>query len=519
MDSTSVLHASSRTSFGLAGAILLAGLAACGGMAERTGGESLDAPVVPTWPADVTYKSCDQYAGVSVGSYYIQSNYWNLDNCPGKQCIEVNTSTGAFSVTEGGAPCQGKETVSSFPYVLYGCSYGNCSPGSVLPMQVSKVSSLISSWDFEAGGTSTSDGWNVALELWFCPDNTCGADGFPNGFELMLWLDYSNAHGWKDHLGTVSLAGYSWDVWLGQMAAGGKTVGWGYTNYIIQPKMVQSVTNLDLYAFIKDAVTRGFIQNSWYLYGIQAGIEVRKGGIPFNSKSFSVAVNGVTPSLAPPPDAGLACAAEAPTADGQLTISDTYVTAGPLHGYGVAWTAVDVGSDASACAMPVCTAGQEGGAGTCSPAFGSSALCIAGAVSADTTYHATAGLGFMLNQDLLVGGGAEEIDGGVDSGAISPIGTITVPKSITVTVAKSGTNLAGNNSLRVQMTDVNGNLFCYGGDTDAPIPISDFNTKCWNNSGDAATPSTAFTRLDVIVPSSSSSERDFSYCITNVTVQ
>jgi len=516
MNSTVGLHSFCRTAFALAGAILFAGLSACGGLGERSGGGvSIDAPVVPVWPADVTFKSCDQYAGMTVGPYYIQSNYWNLDNCPGTQCIEINTSTGAFSVTQGGAPCQNGESVSAFPNVLYGCSYGNCSPGTVFPMQVGAVSSLTSSWDFEAGGTNTSDGWNMAIELWFCPDNTCGANGFPNGFELMLWLDYNNARGYKDHLGTAKLAGYTWDLWYKEMVAGGKTVGWGYMDYIIQPKMVQSVTDLDLEAFIKDAVARGYIKNSWYLYGIQAGMEVRNGGIPFNSKSFSVAVNGVTPSSTPPPDAGLACAAEPPTADGQLTVSDTYVTVGPLHGYGTAWTAVDVGSAASACSTPLCTGGQGGDVGTCSPAMGPSALCIAGAVSADTTYHATAGLGFMLNQDLSANVDAAD----VDAGAIPAIGTITIPNSITVTAPKSGNNLAGNNSLRLQLTDVDGNLFCYGGALDAPIPIGQLNTKCWNNSGDAATPSTAFTRLDVIVPSSSSSERDFSYCITNVTVQ
>jgi len=180
---------SSRTSSARLGVIVVAGLAACGGLGKRSGEQSLDAPVAPTWPAAVTYEGCDQYAGRTVGSYYIQSNYWNQDNCPGTQCIAINTSTGAYSVTKGGAPCLGKETVSSYPYVLYGCSYGNCSPGTVFPMQVGQVSSLTSSWEFESGATSTSDGYNVALELWFCPDKTCGADGFPNGFELMLWLD------------------------------------------------------------------------------------------------------------------------------------------------------------------------------------------------------------------------------------------------------------------------------------------------------------------------------------------
>jgi hypothetical protein len=354
--------------------------------------------------------------------------------------------------------------------------------------------------------------------MWFCPDNNCAASGFPGGLELMVWLDYKNARGFKDHRGTVKLGGYDWDVWEadpGILAAGSAIESWTYMDYIIKGQMVTSVTNLDLKAIIQDAVNRGYAQNSWYLYGIQAGAELRVGGIPFTSNSFSVSINGVTPSAAALPDAGLSCAAEPPTADGQLAVSDSYVTVGPLHGYGASWTNLDPNSPATICATPVCTGGQEGAAGTCSPSFGPSALCIGGAVSADTTYHATAGLGFMLNQDLLVDGGAT----GADGGTIPPIGTITIPNSITVTVAKSGGSLQGNSYLRVQLTDVDGNRFCHAVALDAPIPIGQFNTACWNNTGAAATSSTAFTRVDVIVPSSAASEEDFAFCITNVSVQ
>jgi hypothetical protein len=37
------------------------------------------------------------------------------------------------------------------------------------------------------------------------------------------------------------------------------------------------------------------VQNSWYLYAIQAGNEPRTGGLPYNN-SFSVSLNGVTPA-------------------------------------------------------------------------------------------------------------------------------------------------------------------------------------------------------------------------------
>lgn len=511
MDSTAGLQAPSQTSFIVAAVMLLAGLAACGGLGERRDASSVDAPVAPVWQPDFTFSSCEDFATIGVGSYVVGSNYWNKATCPGTQCITVNKVSGAFVVTEAPPPCGDK--VASYPNVLYGCSYGNCSPASMLPLPVSELSSVSSSWDFAVGG-GANDRWNVAYDLWFCPDNNCGASGFPGGLELMIWLDTKNAKGWKTHLGTVKLSGYTWDVWLGDMAAGGALDSWGYMNYIVKPS-VTSVTNLDLNAFIQDAMARGQVKSSWYLYAIQAGMEVRTGGMPFISNNFSVTINGVTPTHAPLPSTGLSCDGGVPTAEGQLSIDGTYVTAGPLHGYAANWTALGSGgSTATACTTPVCTGAQEGAPGTCSPAFGPSALCTTGAIEADTTYHATAGIGFMLNQDVAVAGDTA----GIDGGAIPTVGSITIPSSLAVSITKSG-NLTGNNSMRLQLTDVDGNLFCYGGPLNQAIPIGKFNTMCWNNTGDFATPSTRFTRLDVIVPSSASTEQAFAYCLTSVSVQ
>jgi Glycosyl hydrolase family 12 len=116
----------------------------------------------------------------------VESDYWNQKNCPGTQCIAINNVTGAFSVTQS-ADCD--NTVASYPNVLYGCSYGTCSPGSALPMPVSALTSVTSSWDFSVGGVS-SDQYDVAYDIWFCKDSTCRSGGFPGGTELMIWLDY-----------------------------------------------------------------------------------------------------------------------------------------------------------------------------------------------------------------------------------------------------------------------------------------------------------------------------------------
>jgi hypothetical protein len=221
---------------------------------------------------------------VTVGEYIVETDFFNQPACPGTQCLVIDTATGAFTVTQ--CPDCGA-TVASFPNVLYGCSWGACSPGSKLPKQVSALTSVTSSWSFSVGGTP-ADQWNVAYDLWFCPNDHCGSDGFPGGAELMIWLDYQNVGGWLNDQGSVSLAGHTWEVWQATQAVNGSS--WTYLAYLIQGPTVTSVTDLDLLAFVQDARARGYVQAAWYLYGIQAGIEHRTGGLPYHHDSFSVSM-------------------------------------------------------------------------------------------------------------------------------------------------------------------------------------------------------------------------------------
>jgi hypothetical protein len=394
----------------------------------------------------------------------------------------------------------------------------------MLPLPVSALSTVTSSWDFSVGGAAT-DQYDVAYDIWFCPDNNCGSSGFPKGVELMIWLNYKHVNGWKTDLGHVSVGGHSWEVWQAPMGSGSN--GWSYLAYMLNGPMLTSVTDLDLNAFFQDAEARGYVKPSWYLYAIQAGTEIRTGGLPFNHNSFSVAINGVTPSAGQDAGAatGASCDGGIPTAAGELAVSDTYVTAGSLHGYAAAWTWVGSDSNATACIAPTCTAPdslqvtailQNGEspltseAVSCSPAFAPSALCTAGTVTADPSYNQVAGLGFNFNQDL-------ESDGGVDAGSL---GSITIGQSITIAVEKTGTT-TGNSGLRVQLTDSDDTFYCHGGrlDSGVPIPIGEFNTRCWNNSGTFATSSTLFKRVDVLVPGTAATDEPFAFCLTNVSVK
>ena len=197
--------------------------------------------------------------------------------------MNINNVTGAFSVISG-PNCASSSNVASYPNINYGCAYGACSPGSGLPKQVSALNSVTSSWNFTPGGTS-ADSWDIAYDLWFCPTGTCNS-GFNGGVELMIWADYLNLTGYQTPEGTISVGGIKWDLWKAPGGGG----AWTYLSYLSETPSATPLTNLNLLTFIQDAVTKGFLPSTYYLFQIPAGIEIRQGGIPFTSNSFSVTV-------------------------------------------------------------------------------------------------------------------------------------------------------------------------------------------------------------------------------------
>ena len=189
-----------------------------------------------------------------------------------------------------------------------------------------------------------------------------------------------------------------------------------------------------------------------------------------------------------------------PTATGSLSISSGYVATGILRCYGFTW--IGDQSNANTCIVPVC------GVTGCTPAFGSTALCAAGVVAADTSYNSIAGVGFNLNQ--------------ATSGSNAPE-SISAPASITVETTffnlVSGINYTGNSSARVQIIDNAGRTYCVDAGSwtsGAAIPISGFNTSCWDGMGVQLTSSTTIQSIHLILPSDANADRPFEFCLTEV---
>jgi hypothetical protein len=222
--------------------------------------------------ADTTI--CDQYGSTTIqGRYVVQNNRWGTS---ATQCINV-TSTG-FQITaqQGSAPTNGAPV--SYTSVFLGCHYGNCSPGSTLPMQVSRIRSATSSINYRyTGGT-----YDAAYDIWLDP--TPKTNGV-NQMEIMIWF---NRQGSIQPIGSVvgntSIGGRSWQVWRGNN--GGNNV----ISYVA-PSAVTS-WSFSVLDFINDVRARGAITTSWYLTSIQAGFEPWNGGVGLAVDNFSASVSG-----------------------------------------------------------------------------------------------------------------------------------------------------------------------------------------------------------------------------------
>jgi len=220
-----------------------------------------------------------QSAAVSGGAYTIMNNEWHSHAA---QCITTGGDA-SFTVTSSSIAAK-HGTPGGYPFIYRGCHWGACTSGSGLPIQVSGIrpGTVITSWSTTQPGGSNV--YNATYDIWF--NQTPTTSGQPDGAELMIWL---NHHGPVRPAGSqvasdLSIGGHDYDVWLRQWR-------WNTITYTMTTGAT-SVSHLDLQALVADAVSRGYIDRSWYLIGVEAGFELWHGGVGLATNSFSVSVAG-----------------------------------------------------------------------------------------------------------------------------------------------------------------------------------------------------------------------------------
>jgi hypothetical protein len=231
-----------------------------------------------------TGKICTQYGSTTQGSYTIINNRWGTG---ATQCINVTPNGFQIVQQDGRGNLSGAPV--SYPAIYIGCHYGNCSPGTNLPMKISAIGSAQTSVSLTYPGSGTYD---AAYDIWLNADkNVSGVQDT----EIMIWLNHTGSiRPIGSNTGTVKLGGRTWSVWVGNNGANNVVSyqGSGITSF-----------SADLKPFLLDAITRGsgFGTSAWYLTSIQMGFEPWIGGVGLAVNSFSASVSGGgSKSTAPP---------------------------------------------------------------------------------------------------------------------------------------------------------------------------------------------------------------------------
>jgi Glycosyl hydrolase family 12/Cellulose binding domain len=228
--------------------------------------------------------TCEKYATLPIqsGRYNVQNNVWGADTT---QCIDTTSS--GFTVTQSNHNKPTNGAPASYPSVVFGCHYANCTSGSGLPVQAntSAFTGLRSSVSMSYPSSGV---WDAAYDIWFDP--TPRTDGQNTGAEIMIWLNHQGSiQPVGSRVATASIAGSTWDVWFGN-------IGWNVISYVRTSGT--SSLSFTVNDFFSDTVNRGYGQRNWYLTSIQAGFEPWVGGAGLAVTNFSVTSGGTTP----PPD-------------------------------------------------------------------------------------------------------------------------------------------------------------------------------------------------------------------------
>ncbi|MFJ8201020.1 cellulose binding domain-containing protein [Streptomyces sp. NPDC096152] len=304
-------HPLPRRAHGLFGALLssLATLAALLGGA-------------PAAQADTSI--CEQFGSTTIqGRYIVQNNRWGTSQT---QCITATDSGFRITQADGSVPTNGAP--KSYPSVYNGCHYTNCSPGTALPAQLSRIAAAPTgiSYGYVSGAV-----YDAAYDIWLDP--TPRTDGV-NRTEIMIWFDkVGPVQPVGSQVGTSNVAGRQWQVWSGNN-------GSNDVLSFVAPAAISS-WNFDVMDFVRQAVSRGLAQNGWYLTSVQAGFEPWQNGTGLAVTSFSSTIDtgGGSPGG---PGTSSACAVSYGTNvwQGGFTADVTVTNSGssPVSGWKLAFT-------------------------------------------------------------------------------------------------------------------------------------------------------------------------------------
>jgi hypothetical protein len=264
---------------GAARLVIAAVSVAVGGLGSACGPSSVDRELPPSItrsPAGAESQICEQFGWTTIGrSYVVQNNRFGSRTAT--QCINVTDIGFAITTLQDSNPTD--DPPVGYPSVYLGCHFGNCSPGSSLPIQVGQISSATSSISY-----SYVDGGNYDAAYDIFLDPTPKKIGGQQ-LEIMIHMNRQGSIKQLPRVDETTIGGRSWEVEQGgPWGNGGKEIIYVASSPI-------SAWNFSVLDFINDARNRGEITDAWYLNSIMAGFECWSGCVGLAVNSFSAAVN------------------------------------------------------------------------------------------------------------------------------------------------------------------------------------------------------------------------------------
>jgi len=170
-------------------------------------------------------------------------------------------------------------------------SYANVESNDYKGIQLSAITSAPTTYDWSYSTTAdpvTSDlRADVSYDIWIgsSPDGAVASSA--SAYEVMIWLSgRGGAQPLGNYLTTVSLGGYSWNLWGGENGG-----GWYVYSFDSNDGDITNFDGFDLNGVFQYLIDNQGVPNYFYLQAIQAGTEPFQGGAQLDVSYYTVAVN------------------------------------------------------------------------------------------------------------------------------------------------------------------------------------------------------------------------------------
>ncbi|PPQ81463.1 hypothetical protein CVT26_011540 [Gymnopilus dilepis] len=219
----------------------------------------------PTASID-TSTHCGQWDTVTAGQYSLLLDQWGASSATsGQSCASLTSLSGTTIAWKTTYTWNGGSGVKSFT---------NMQLNSGLNKQLSAIKSIPVTWNWQQSSSSVQA--DIAFDLF-----TSSTANGNNVNEIMIWLanigvgpiaSSYNANGAVPTVSNISLAGYTWNLFVGSNGANAVYSFLPATN----GQWIQNF-NADLNVFIKYLTAHQGVSTSQYLKTLQAGTEATAG--------------------------------------------------------------------------------------------------------------------------------------------------------------------------------------------------------------------------------------------------